>query len=98
MTIINFPLGNWSRPDAKEIDAIVAAIGSTADQPVFVHCKRGSDRTGTVIAVYRMTHDRWTPTQASDEAKQFGLGWWQTGMRNFIDDYYRDHILSFPAK
>lgn len=92
MQFINLSLGNWNRPDIKDIYKIIAEIVATENQPVFVHCKRGSDRTGTVIAVYRMKHDGWTAKQAGDEAEKFGIGWWQFGMRDFINDYYRDHI------
>ena len=93
MQFLNFPLGNWSRPDTDDIDKILATINSTKYQPVFVHCKRGSDRTGTAMAIYRMQHDGWTAKQAGDEAEKFGIGWWQHGMRDFINDYYRDHIM-----
>lgn len=92
MRFINFPLGNWDRPDVKETDKILFEINSAANQPVFVHCKRGSDRTGTVVAVYRMTRDGWDAKRAGDEAEQYGIGWWQHGMRDFINDYYRDQI------
>ena len=92
MRFVNIPLGNWSRPDVKDIDKILSKINSAENQPVFVHCKRGSDRTGTVIAVYRMTHDGWDAKRAGDEAEEFGIGWWQFGMRDFIKDYFRDHV------
>ena len=92
MRFINLPLGNWSRPDPQQIDRILAKIDDPKNQPVFVHCRRGSDRTGTVIAIYRMTHDGWNTNRARDEAETFGLGWWQFGMRDFISDYYRDNI------
>jgi len=92
MRFLNFPLGNWDRPDQKDIDKILAAINAPENQPIFVHCKRGSDRTGTVIAVYRMTRDGWDAKKAGDEAEKFGIGWWQRGMRDFINDYYRDHV------
>lgn len=91
LMFINLPMDNWDRPRIEDIDAILAQIDLASNKPVFVHCKRGSDRTGTVIAVYRMKHDRWTSQQAMDEAKKFGTGWWQHGMRDFINDYYRDH-------
>ena len=91
MRFVNIPLGNWSRPDAKDIDRLLSEIDASDSQPVFVHCKRGKDRTGTVMAVYRMTHDGWTAKQALDEAEKFGIGWWQFGMRDFISNYYRDH-------
>jgi protein tyrosine/serine phosphatase len=92
MRFLNFPLGNWDRPEVKDIDIILAQINTAENQPVFVHCKRGSDRTGTVIAVYRMSHDDWDAKKAGNEAEEFGIGWWQHGMRDFINDYYRDHV------
>ena len=92
MRFINLPLGNWSRPDIKDIDAILAQINANSKQPVFVHCKRGKDRTGTVMAIYRMTHNGWTAKQAGDEAEEFGIGWWQFGMRDFINHYYRGYV------
>ena len=92
LRFINIPLNNWTRPGSENIDSIIAQINDPTNQPVFVHCKRGSDRTGTVIAVYRITHDRWSGKQASDEAQKFGLGWWQVWMKDYIEDYYLDHL------
>jgi tyrosine-protein phosphatase SIW14 len=43
-------------------------------QPVFLHCQHGSDRTGTMIAVYRMTVDGWTVNEAIDEMMRGGYG------------------------
>ena len=91
LQFIDVPLKNWGRPSNQDIDSIVAQINDSKNQPVFVHCKRGSDRTGTVIAVYRIMHDGWTDKQANAEAKKFGFGWWQVWMKDFINDYYRDH-------
>jgi len=95
---LSLPLDNWKRPKVEEIEAIIAQIETVANQPVFVHCKRGADRTGTVIAVYRMVHDGWDAKRAGDEAEEFGIGWWQFGMRDFINDYYRDRIQKRSTK
>ncbi|MBV9216299.1 MAG: dual specificity protein phosphatase family protein [Acidobacteria bacterium] len=89
---VNVQEGNWSRPSVEDVERVVALINDPANQPVFVHCKRGSDRTGTVVAVYRMTQDHWTDDQAIAEAKKFGFGWWQIWMKDFIRDYYRDRV------
>ena len=90
LRFINEPEGTWGKPTRESIANIIKQIDRADDQPVFVHCKRGSDRTGTVIAVYRITHDGWTDKQANAEAKKFGFGWWQFWMKDFINDYYRD--------
>jgi protein tyrosine phosphatase (PTP) superfamily phosphohydrolase (DUF442 family) len=38
--------------------------------PVLVHCERGSDRTGTVIALYRIIYQGWRATDAIVEMEQ----------------------------
>ncbi len=91
LRFINIPLSNLFGPKNAKIEAILNQLERSADQPVFIHCKRGADRTGTVIAVYRISHDHWTGKRANAEAKQFGFGWWQFFMKDYIDDYYRDH-------
>jgi tyrosine-protein phosphatase SIW14 len=84
----NVPLPNFNRPDDKTVEQILTLIKSAENQPVFVHCKRGSDRTGTIIAVYRIDHDGWSGEKAKAEAKRYGLGFWQVGMKDYIHDYY----------
>ena len=90
LKFINLPLNNWFEPKDAQIEKILAEINKPENQPVFVHCQRGADRTGTVIAVYRITHDNYTAEQANAEAKKFGFGWWQFWMKDYINDYYRD--------
>ncbi|CAN5349704.1 hypothetical protein BH10ACI2_BH10ACI2_14850 [soil metagenome] len=91
MRFINVPLDPWLAPNSVFLDDLMKHFSVAENQPVFVHCKRGSDRTGVAIAVYRITHDGWDDENASAEAKKFGLGWWQVWMKDFIHDYYRDY-------
>lgn len=92
MKYVNIHLRNWMKSKPEDIDAILKEVESAGNQPVFLHCKRGSDRTGTVVAIYRMKNDGWLPKQALDEAKTFGMGWWQIWMKDFVNDYYSDRI------
>ncbi len=89
---VNVSLSNWFEPKTADIERILKEIDAPENQPVFVHCRRGADRTGTVIGVYRIRHDGWTAKQAIAEAKRFDFGWWQFWMRDYISDYYRDFI------
>lgn len=91
---VNVPLSNWFGPEDPKIEKILKLLNTAKIQPVFIHCKRGSDRTGTVIAVYRITRDGYTAKMANKEAKEFGFGWWQFWMKDYIKDYYKD----FAAK
>jgi protein tyrosine/serine phosphatase len=97
MKYVNIHLHNWLKSKPEDIDAILKEVESAGNQPVFLHCQRGSDRTGTVVAVYRMKNDGWLPKQALDEAKTFGMGWCQFWMKDFVYDYYRDRIAKRPA-
>jgi len=83
----NVPLDNFGRPSDAEVDKILALVTDVQNQPVFVHCKRGSDRTGMVIAIYRILFEGWSNEEAKAEAKRFGLGFWQRGMKDYIGDY-----------
>ncbi len=85
----NFPLRSFSAPSVEQIDTLLAILSNKADLPVFVHCWRGKDRTGTVIACYRIRHDGWSNARALKEANSHGLSYAERGMRSFI--------LHFPA-
>jgi len=43
-------------------------------KPVIVHCMHGSDRTGAIIAMYRIVYQKWTKEQALNEMKNGGYG------------------------
>lgn len=90
MKFFNPTLSNWFKPKTSDIEKILEIIKNPDNQPVFIHCKRGADRTGTVTAVYRMKYEGWTDRQANDEAKEFGIGWWQIWMKDYIKDYYKN--------
>jgi len=43
------------------------------NKKVFVHCRLGDDRTGMMIAAYRMAAEGWTADEAMVEMRQFGF-------------------------
>ncbi|MFN3243218.1 MAG: tyrosine-protein phosphatase [Planctomycetota bacterium] len=59
-----------------DYDDLVRALAvlRQAPKPAVVHCWRGSDRTGTVVAGWRVAVDGWTPQQAADEMVAGGFG------------------------
>ncbi len=40
---------------------------------VFVHCRLGDDRTGMMVAAYRMAEEGWTAGEAMNEMRSFGF-------------------------
>ena len=87
MRYVNHPMSGFGRPALPELRTILATILPPEAQPVFVRCKLGRDRTGVVVAACRMAHEGWAADRAVDEAKRFGLAWWQVRMKRFIQEF-----------
>lgn len=68
-----FGLDAGDPPSVEQIEQIVRTIADPANQPVLVHCRLGQDRTGLVIASYRIIEDRWTYEQAYEELKSYAF-------------------------
>jgi protein tyrosine/serine phosphatase len=57
----------------KEIIAALALIKAhEGEGPILVHCQHGADRTGVVMAMYRIIYQGWSKAQAIDEMKNGG--------------------------
>ena len=87
----SIPMAGLSRPSDDQVKRVLAIINAPDSGTVFVHCKHGADRTGTVIACYRISRQGYTAEQARAEARKYGMSWVQFGMKRYIGDYYRKH-------
>ena len=58
--------------DKNIIDALKAI--ADAPKPILIHCRHGSDRTGVVVAMYRIVFQNWTKEEALDELMNGGYG------------------------
>lgn len=72
------------------LDDLVAALRllRNAPKPVLVHCWHGSDRTGSIIAAYRIVFQHWTREAALDELRHGGFGYhasWYPNIRRLFE-------------
>jgi protein tyrosine phosphatase (PTP) superfamily phosphohydrolase (DUF442 family) len=84
MQYINVPLDGYEAPTADQVSKVMAVLNDPHAGKVFVHCRRGADRTGTVLAMYRIEHDHWTNQQALDEAKGMKMASSEKLMQKFV--------------
>ena len=65
--LINHPLLTW-RIKAPEIAATLKLIKERQKEgAVLIHCYHGADRTGIMVAMYRIIYHNWTIEQAKKE-------------------------------
>jgi len=95
----NIPMVGLNRPTDAQVAQILALIDDPANRPVFVHCKAGSDRTGAMVACYRIARARWTAERAIKECFQYGMMRIEYAKRSFIRRYYANlrAVGSTPA-
>jgi len=87
MKYINIPMTGLTPPSEAEITKILGMLEDGATGPIFVHCQRGADRTGAVIASYRIDHDGWENARALKEAMSNGMSFFQIPRQNFIRSF-----------
>jgi protein tyrosine/serine phosphatase len=90
MKFFRIPMTTTSRPESEAIGQFLTVVKDPANQPVFVHCRGGRHRTGVMTAVYRMSREGWTASQAYDEMKryEFEKGFGHGALKNYVYDYY----------
>lgn len=80
----NVPLSSMTAPTPAQIEQALGLILRDQQAKIYVHCLRGKDRTGTVIACYRIQHDGWDNQRALQEAKSYGMSHLEYAMQAFI--------------
>jgi protein tyrosine phosphatase (PTP) superfamily phosphohydrolase (DUF442 family) len=81
------PFGQTHPPSAEMIEKFFSIITAPDNTPVFVHCREGQDRTGAMIALYRIRYDGWKNDAAYNEALYFGFHLLYHGLAKLIKDY-----------
>jgi protein tyrosine/serine phosphatase len=87
MKYVRVGLSGLFGPTQQQIDSILAVLENPGLGPIFVHCRRGADRSGLVVACYRIDHDHWTNAQAMQEAREQGFSRLEVLMRRYIEHF-----------
>ena len=61
LNFYSYPMSASKTPKDERVNAALANMSDPELQPVLVHCKRGRDRTGLIIGLFRVEKQHWTP-------------------------------------
>ena len=87
MKYVNVPMSGLTPPTDRQMATILKLLEETSSGPVFVHCMRGADRTGAVIAAYHIDHDKWDNQRALHDAKAHRMSFFQIPRERFIRSF-----------
>jgi tyrosine-protein phosphatase SIW14 len=60
---VYIPMKPWNF-DEQDVIRFLQVASRVENQPVFVHCRRGADRAGMAVAVYRVVVEGWSKEDA----------------------------------
>jgi tyrosine-protein phosphatase SIW14 len=85
MRFVDIPMNGWSPPTNGQVAEFLKLFQQDGQQKIFVHCYFGSDRTGVMVAAYRMAEQNWTADEAVEEMYSFGFHYhWYPAMKSYV--------------
>ena len=87
-------------PEDEDTIRFLKVMRDPENHPVFVHCAHGADRTGFMVAAYRVVEQGWTVEEAVAEMHNFGFHpvWRQISeyLEKFDDEAMREKVQDAP--
>jgi protein tyrosine phosphatase (PTP) superfamily phosphohydrolase (DUF442 family) len=86
----------WHCPWPKDepIARFLKLLRENSGKKVLVHCRLGDDRTGMMVAAYRMSEEGWTAQEAMKEMQTFGF----TTIHHAMCPSLAGYEASFPQR
>jgi tyrosine-protein phosphatase SIW14 len=81
-------------PEDKDFAQFLTLLREHPGSKVFVHCNTGIDRTGMMVAAYRIAEQDWTAEEARKEMDAYGFSRFHRGICPRLAEYEED----FPKR
>ena len=80
------PMQAW-HPEQEDVVRFLRIVSDPSRGPIFVHCQHGADRTGLMMAIYRMAVQGWSRQDAIREMRDGGYGFHEiwAGIVEFLE-------------
>jgi len=78
-------LGDFTQISDEEVNSILAILANAKNEPTFVHCQKGMDRTGLIIGLHRVINEKVKPEDAWAEMLKYGYHPHFTGLTHYFE-------------
>ncbi len=85
MHFVSIPIDGFSNPKPSDLAAFFQLLRVSPPETIFVHCQFGKDRTGVMIAAYRIVIEHWS--SRSGNLRNASL-WFQSLLASFNGEFY----------
>lgn len=87
---VNIPWSGLGYPKPEQVQRFFALLDAHPDQKIFLHCQRGAERTGVMVALYRIARQGWSAEEAYREMQAYGFrSFWFRHLRTYVFDFAR---------
>jgi protein tyrosine/serine phosphatase len=94
---VSIPWRGHDDPKAEQVAQFLRLVRDNPGRKVFVHCERGAERTGVMVACYRISRAQWSADRALAEMEAFGFRSRFAHLARFVREFptllLRDPIL-----
>ena len=94
MRYVEIPTSAFFGPTQGQVASFLQLLRDNEKQKVFVHCYFGDDRTGVMVATYRIAMDHWTSDEAYNEMRAFHFHKHLILMGHFVKLFPAEFALS----
>jgi len=93
---VNIPLSIYKFPEDEKIIKFLDTVTSQKNLPVFIYCKSGRDRTGLMVAIYRIIVEGKSIKEAYKEMLKFGFWPYRGVLKDYLHQikdrqYYKEN-------
>ena len=81
---VSVPMSPLVTPNDDTVDFLLSEIQDPRNQPVYLHCRHGKDRTGVIFGLYRVEVQGWTPERAFAEMREIGFSRWLVALERYF--------------
>ncbi len=99
MRHLSLPWSVTRQPTTAEVTTFLSLFDGESGPIVFAHCRQGADRTGVMVALYRVAHDHWSAARAISEMEAFRhFALFHPHLEAFVERFARSRSGDFGRK